>query len=551
MDEMMLGGYVEPRDEVGDQGSRKDFDYQRREKPYEACFFLDSGGFKLLGNMDFSIERFGFKTTVKDILQLQTLMGGDIIASLDYPLAPVDYSARELRHLQERTIRNGISLLREISSRNEDEPQPLIYLAVHGIDYESARDCTERLLRKLDREELRYSSFGFAIGSLVPRRANRALIASIVKGVKVAIQEYKNGLYNSKPVHAFGISGDMVPTLAFLGVDTFDSNSFVQFGKNLRYVLPHSREFSAIRESRTLFELSLDELFHCNCRACQRYAPLLEPFKELSGKTAGELHQISGVKRKLIKSEIYAFLALHSLEIELREFDTIKNEIANNKLNKYVLQYAENTNTRNMLVRAYEAATGDVIERPKSRRISISLTRESFAIPETYKPPEGKEILLFIPCTKDKPYKKSRSHEAIRSALHKDQRIHIVTISGLYGPVPEELEQEPEIMEYDYMLSPQSKHQADFIKNRLVAYLIRYGNSYRQIFAYATTRAYREVARLGLKEYGRGILLPRKPRERTSKEFLKAENIRELQSMVCEYLEGSTFLRKQLQFQFE
>src|SRR5262249_16656275 len=61
--------------------------------------------------------------------------------------------------------------------------RPLVYLAVHGVDSETAHDYTERLLQRLDRQKNLYPAFGFAIGSLVPRRSNRALVASIVKGV--------------------------------------------------------------------------------------------------------------------------------------------------------------------------------------------------------------------------------------------------------------------------------------------------------------------------------------------------------------------------------
>jgi 7-cyano-7-deazaguanine tRNA-ribosyltransferase len=540
MDEMMMS--------KGDQGDN-DFNYERKEKPYEACFFLDSGGFKLLGNMDFSIDKFGFKTNAKSILELQTIMGGDIIASLDYPLPPVEYNPDTLRELQEKSLRNGISLLKELSKRKEGEPKPLAYLAIHGVDYESSRNCTERLLRKIDRQKLIYPSFGFAIGSLVPRRANRALVTSIIKGAKDAIHDHKNGLYSKKPVHAFGMSGDIVPTLAYLGVDTFDSNSFVQSGKNLRYILPHSRAFSSVRATRSLLEITRDELSHCGCRACNKYIDLLEHFKNLSSMKAGSPHEL-GLDRKYIKSEVYAFLALHGLEIEFREIENIKNEIRKNTLKKYVLDYAEKTNNHGALVKAFEAASGAIVERQKVRKVSITLTRESFAVPETYKPSKEKEILLLIPCTKDKPYKNSRTHEAIRSFLYKDPRIHIVTISGLYGPVPEELEEVKEIIQYDYMLSPQANKQANFIKERLISYLRRYGNSYRHIIAYVTVRAYREVARLALKDYGRGILLPAKPKERTSKEFLKRENIKELRETVGMHLDDSKFLNEQLKFEF-
>ena len=52
--------------------------------------FLDSGGFKLLHNTELSLSKFGIhkETETDDILDFQLGLGGDIIASLDYPLPP-------------------------------------------------------------------------------------------------------------------------------------------------------------------------------------------------------------------------------------------------------------------------------------------------------------------------------------------------------------------------------------------------------------------------------------------------------------------------------
>lgn len=535
MDEMMRGGNASSQDQ-GD-----DFDYQPN-RAYEACFFLDSGGFKLLSNSDFSIQKFGYETSAKNILDLQTHMGGDIIASLDYPLAPLDYDHKTLVQLQNKSLDNAVWLLKQIADRSSKEPRPLVYLAVHGVDYESAHDCTERLLQKLDSGNFQYEAFGFAIGSLVPRRSNRALVASIVKGVVDAIHDHHNGRYIEKPVHAFGMSGDLIPTLTMLGVDTFDTNAFVQGGKNLRYILPPRGANLSVRETRSIDELSVDTLRTCGCRACTRYEKLLNPFKQLARMERDTRHKIKGVGRHLIKSEIYAFLALHNLETEYREIEAVKAEILNNTLPAYVRSYAERANHRGTLIRAYEAATGEFVPRTTGRRVSLELTRESFAISDTYRPPEDKEILIFLPCTKDKPYSHARSHQAIRGALNKDPRIHIVTISGLYGPVPEELEQEPEILQYDYVLSPEAKEQSDAITRRLSDYLSRFGTHYKTIIAYVTTRAYRHVAKQALRAYGRGVLLPTAPKEQTSKEFLRYENIRELQTTLAPHIETSKLL---------
>lgn len=406
-------------------------------------------------------------------------------------------------------------------------------MAIHGVDYETAQDYTERLLARLDRLNPKQVSFGFAIGSLVPRRTNRGLVASIVKGITDAIKEHKNGFYTDRPVHAFGMSGDLIPTLAMLGVDTFDTNAFVQTGKNLKYILPEREAHQSIRETRSIDELTPEILQKCGCKACEYYRPILEPMKRLVRLQRDQQHKVEGVERELIKSEAYAFLAMHNLEIEFREIARVKKEIARNTLDRYVLEYAQRSRNRGGLVRAYEAATGNIVPRPDGRRVSLNLTRDSFTIPETYRPPTGKDILLLLPCSKDKPYKTARSHQAIRSAVP-DRHVHVVTISGLYGPVPEELEEQPEVLLYDYVLSPEAKEQGDEITRRITQFLKRYGTHYKFIVAYVTGRAYRTVAKRALKVYGKGVLLPADPKEQTSKEFLRYENVRELQEAVRE-----------------
>jgi tRNA-guanine family transglycosylase len=544
MDEMIHGG----NPELGDQGvPHTDFDYKPAGPPYEACFFLDSGGFKLLSNSDFNIQKYGYETSPKSILELQTRMGGDIVASLDYPLAPLEYDEKSLLRLQNKSLDNAVWLLEELSRRKKTDPRPLAYLALHGVDYESARDCTYRLFRELDAAKFAYDAFGFAIGSLVPRRANRALVASIVKGVVDAIHEHRNGRYIEKPLHAFGMAGDLMPTLAMLGVDTFDTNGFVQSGKNLRYVLPPRGASLSVRESRLIDEISVDTLKTCGCRACTRYTPYLHTLKQLCRMERDQHHDFQEAHgRHFIKSEVYAFLALHNLEVEYREIAAITAEIEKNTLSDYVRSYAERTNQRGTLLRAYEAATGEIVARAPGRKVSLELTRESFAIADTYRPPENKDVLVLLPCTKDKPYKSARSHQAILTALNKDARIHVVTISGLYGPVPEELEEEPEVLQYDYVLSPEAKDQARAVTDRLTDYLKRFGIHYKMIVAYVTTRAYRHVVKQALKSYGRGVMLPKAPSEQTSKEFLRYENISELQSTLDTYIYNVRKTKEQL-----
>lgn len=71
---------------------------------------------------------------------------------------------------------------------------------------------------------------------------------------------------------------------------------------------------------------------------------------------------------------------------------------------------------------------------------------------ERYRPPPSKSVLLLVPCSKTKPYRRSRSHRRFLSALEglePLERVHVVSISSPIGVVPRELEDVPPARQYD------------------------------------------------------------------------------------------------------
>jgi queuine/archaeosine tRNA-ribosyltransferase len=55
---------------------------------FDGVLFVDSGGFKLFKNGAIKCTDFEIKPDPKEILNLQEKFGGDIIATLDYPIHP-------------------------------------------------------------------------------------------------------------------------------------------------------------------------------------------------------------------------------------------------------------------------------------------------------------------------------------------------------------------------------------------------------------------------------------------------------------------------------
>jgi 7-cyano-7-deazaguanine tRNA-ribosyltransferase len=69
-------------------GLREPYNHAYPDLDYTAPLFLDSGGFKLLWTRELDLSRYGIRANSEAILHLQRDFGGEIIATLDYPLPP-------------------------------------------------------------------------------------------------------------------------------------------------------------------------------------------------------------------------------------------------------------------------------------------------------------------------------------------------------------------------------------------------------------------------------------------------------------------------------
>lgn len=133
--------------------------------------------------------------------------GADIAFTLDFPIPPgLDHKAALVR--QELTMINAHWAL--ANRRRRDLP---LYACVQAWDAASARACAQA-----------YAGAGFegiAIGGLVPRAQDLALITQIVEAVRQEIGDL--------PLHVFGLGKpELTKHLFGLGVDSVDSSSYVK-----------------------------------------------------------------------------------------------------------------------------------------------------------------------------------------------------------------------------------------------------------------------------------------------------------------------------------
>ncbi|NLI62360.1 MAG: DUF5591 domain-containing protein [Methanosarcinaceae archaeon] len=105
--------------------------------------------------------------------------------------------------------------------------------------------------------------------------------------------------------------------------------------------------------------------------------------------------------------------------------------------------------------------------------------------------PPVRDICIFVPCSKKKPYHTSPSHKMFDSIIFsclKPEDVHIVTF-GTCGVTPREFDEQYPFADYSFMMGKcnVSKIKSDFLRvetKRLVSYLKYTENNYKKRIAY-------------------------------------------------------------------
>ncbi|KTG11400.1 hypothetical protein AUR64_03860 [Haloprofundus marisrubri] len=533
-------------------------------------------------------NKWGLYTNPESILGLQLDFGADIIATLDYPVPP-NLNQQEREERMWKSIESAIGCLQLLDNPDQfgsesllnptvaeriqtggfdpekgGQSKPGVYVAIHGHDDEWVSWYVQKFLERVEEESLEELFDGFAIGSLVPLRSSIDVLVNIVNGAKQAIRG-KN-LENEIGLHVFGVGGKQVGLLSLLGADSFDCSSHMQTAQYKKYTKPSTWE-----------HLHLDDLeehlengeFPCDIERC----PLCNSDSEVDYELLQEelnlnlgYHETEARKERgeWIKSDYYAILAGHNFEVYNDELQRVRDAIAEGRLLEYVVGFAREhpdiakglkqaqvqDETNQLTEDLRELGATDLIPGPtlasdqkkltewgagvedlnETRSISLKHTPSSFDIlRQKYSPPEEDDVLLLIPCSQAKPYSISRTHSVLWNKLgERTDRIHKVTISGMYGPVPVEKEQEEAVLEYEYVLANEDNRQRKLVTKRLKEYLERYGDEYDHIVGYCASSNYRQVIEDAIEAYGRGEVFPRNPRALQLTEHFRNTNIQQL-----------------------
>ena len=200
--------------------------------PEDTIVFADSGGF------DFSDDK--VDTTPKRTLETQRQIDADLFGTVDIPLKRENRDAENQRRIEQST-----EYALEASDKHQGDG--LLVGSVHGHDPETVRNTLEYLERNGDFD-------GYALGSMVPIRTDYKKVTKLVLAARQA---------TDKHLHVYGLGGIVYqPLLLYLGVDSFDSSSFIRSAGNRNYLLPG---FGG-QELHTIENL---DYLPCSCPVCR------------------------------------------------------------------------------------------------------------------------------------------------------------------------------------------------------------------------------------------------------------------------------------------
>lgn len=470
---------------------------------WTAPMFLDSGGFTLMYHRELDLSPFGIhsESLQSGIFQLQVDLGADIIVSLDYPIPP-GLDRGEIQYRMEQTKKNALKAALLLQSLPPSS-RPKLFVPVHGPTPETLASFISDMLAYLTAEGLREAVTGLALGSMVPKRKN-----GWNNEILAFVRSARNAMPEGMPLHIFGVTGSLIPFSLAEGVTSFDSSSYVQNARGLRYMDPETRRYVPLRRM---------ERYTCKCPVC-RERDLREDIAILDGKI-----------KDREKSEVYAAIALHNLEMDLHLLSEAYTALRDNTIHEFL----------NDLPQRYPSLRWPRSDQDGKQSKELvqdgdfrTHTPDDFDLRrKNWRPSTEKRVALLLPCSREKPYTISRSFRYIWSRLGEHlgddaQNIQVVFISGLYGPVPMEYVEEEPVRTYDFMLRRWDRLGIHRVGERLAAFLERHWEDFDAFIAYVTQPAYRMALKQALKPLpteGKIEVLPKRTRGRLS--FYKQEHI--------------------------
>ncbi len=399
---------------------------------FDGIVMTDSGAYQLMryGSVDI---------TPREVVEFQKRIGSDIAVILDVPTGSADSRERAKWTVEEtlRRARDAIPLI--------EGDERLWTLPVQGGRF---IDLVELSAREASRLARWYRVYALGSPTVLLERYSYSDIVEMIAAARAHLPL-------SHPLHLFGAGHPMIiPFAVALGVDMFDSASYILYARDNRYMTP----------SGTLRLEDID-YFPCSCPICTKYTP-----RELL---------------EMPRHERVRLLALHNLYVLRQELNRVKLAIREGRLWELLVEKAH---AHPSLKRALQVLTrhAELLEKLDPRvkggevhglffygiledHYNPRVIRHKRLVAERYKPRTGRIVL--IPVHPDaKPFTSTRLYRESRSQ-HNDATI--IGYTPPLGLIPEELAETYPLSQFEapYMHSSDSVRETiEAIRRALAAY---------------------------------------------------------------------------------
>ncbi len=264
---------------------------EREVIDFDGTLFVDSGGFKFLGDRKLDGSDFEVEANQRSIFEIQSKLGGDIMVNLDRPISPDDgYQERiEKARLTAENVDTFLNLT--------DGSSQIRYLTLHGYNYSMLDTFLTEIEAVIGRNRVHREFDGVALGGLVPIKDSKQKLITAVSDCRAVLNDWG---FEDLPLHVLGISSSSIPLLAAVGADTFDSSSYLQTAINGKY------------STSLLSTVPVDDadFSKCDCPVCSD--PTL--VSRMQGNVEYQKDKLGAV-------------AVHNLIIQKREVEQIREAI--------------------------------------------------------------------------------------------------------------------------------------------------------------------------------------------------------------------------------
>jgi len=301
------------------------------------CHKMDSGGFQLMkaGIKGTSNK---FPLTPEMVLEKQLEIGCECGVQLDFPFGPKLTKIKKKKRL-DQTIRN-LEIVMKLINRNGVDFTILPVIHTVSDDHDLLNYGLEKI------EGLLGGPPGLVgIGSLVP--LVKSMEKNGIKSFLYALISLRKTLPDSC-IHAFGIGGTMAYLAVLSGIDSYDSNGWIQKtaygviqlpGTSDRYLKKENHNRSYLIKERKLKHSKkvINEIamfMNCSCEACHPYNP--ESWKEKDWKLKQQDFTGRSQEAKLLRG-------IHNVSLYQDELLKIREAIKNEQLVEFIKSRLENS----------------------------------------------------------------------------------------------------------------------------------------------------------------------------------------------------------------